>query len=677
MKRKYLIAGIAMLILSLAGFLALLFIPTQTKQATAMLNYGQTGAFSYFIYLKPSYLYGPDPQPVISALQYPLKGVATIDFTYNFTPFKAGAYSTSVDLNLNNPGIWQKTINLLPESQERDNFTLSFSLDPGLINNEFTTIEEQTGLTTLQRNFSINVIIARDGDIFTQTLPLTLSNNLLEISSDLQQNLPVGQGLFDYTIKRQVTNAGLSGSTTQYPAELVNSLDFTLNYQPAGVSQARISIEAILSNPGIWQKSIILTPLTSIQPNSALPFSLNLNDIQKQFDEIENQTKMASSIHQLTIQATILQGDHTYTQSLPVSIDNQVLEISNDLGLTQAYGSATFDYTLNLKPNTLFGVTVLHRAQSVAAPASGPDFDIGLKPGPLPTVVPETLLNPEQTAFIKLIDKMNVTFVYQFQSSQPVNNLKTDVDIIATIEAPNLWSKSFNLLRTTRSGSFDVNIPVDIAGYTALSQSIGAETGLPQESYNLTLSANLHTTGDTQYGRIDEVFSPVLKGAISNNVLRWNKNLSTSQPGAITASTTVPNFRAYLGLKAGTARQICLAWGLIFLALFGFSVLMYFRSSTVRLSPVEKMAQGLKKKYGVRLVEAANYTLSEDDNIIPLNSMDDLIKVSDELAKPVIYLAFQTERDGYVYFVLDGVTRYQYSLVDRLPERPTLSDPKE
>jgi hypothetical protein len=47
-------------------------------------------------------------------------------------------------------------------------------------------------------------------------------------------------------------------------------------------------------------------------------------------------------------------------------------------------------------------------------------------------------------------------------------------------------------------------------------------------------------------------------------------------------------------------------------------------------------------------------------NNIALKSIEDLIKIADELAKPVIFQEPEPGRDLYLYYVLDGTTRYQY-----------------
>src|ERR1017187_1161190 len=126
-----------MIVLSLAGLVIFNSIPVQVKQETAQVNYSQNATFSYLIYLKPSYLYGPVPQIPLPNPQYPTAAVGTINFTYSFSPVAKGPESTYVEAVLENPGLWQKKINLVPDTSTSGDFSLSFSLDPDQMNSLF------------------------------------------------------------------------------------------------------------------------------------------------------------------------------------------------------------------------------------------------------------------------------------------------------------------------------------------------------------------------------------------------------------------------------------------------------------------------------------------------------------------------------------------------------------
>jgi len=67
----------------------------------------------------------------------------------------------------------------------------------------------------------------------------------------------------------------------------------------------------------------------------------------------------------------------------------------------------------------------------------------------------------------------------------------------------------------------------------------------------------------------------------------------------------------------------------------------------------------IKKKYGERIAEA-KVEASAAREKITLSSMEDLIKIADELAKPIISQA--SSRVAHSYVVLDGIVCYEYIL---------------
>jgi hypothetical protein len=691
LKRIYLIAASTALVLALVGFLGLALIPARIEQESAVVDYNQMGGFSYLLYTKPSYLYGPEPQTPAADRQYPISGISTIDFQYTFQPVKSGPISGRAAARLENPGIWQKEVVLAPEITQTDNLTLAFALDPGQMNALFGAIESETGLNAATRDITINVYLSLGSERLVQSLPVTLGNNLVEIPVVADQVVGQGLGRFDYTVKRRtVPPAQLT--TAKYPAQLVDSLDFSYSYWPAKAGAAQVGIEAVLENPEIWQKQISLAPSTLMKAPVPLNFHLNLNEIRDQFNELDNQTGLKSDIRRVTILASIrpLKSDSSaepgpavetgpadngsFIQRLPLAIEGNVLEISRDLEWEQGGASGRFDYALNLKPNTLFSSTTLYPAALNPTPA-GPAalYDLAATPGVTSSALTETTLAADQTVFTKLVDRMDLTFNYRFQSSQPVENLNSDVSITALIEAPNVWSKSFVLSETRQSGNFDLKLAVDLASYINLLQAINTETGVFPDSYNLTIAANLHTTAESRFGAIDESFSPTLKGTITKNILQWDKKLASSQAGAIRALSTVPNARQYLGLTAAAARLGSLIWGIVLGLLGAAALALYLRAKPESSEPLQKETAAIKKKYGVRLVETLEQTNGGESKVIPLKSMEDLIKVADELAKPVL---FHSPGDGpgpAEYAVLDGTTRYQFTLRDdeESPESPS------
>ncbi len=142
--KSLMIAGGVLLVLSLIMTAVALSKPVHLNQKTALISYTQNGQFNYTVYLKPSDLYGPEPVTAAVVSEFPQKVVGEIAFSYTFQPAAANASGNArVEAVLENPGIWQKTLLLAPDTTVSGNFTLNFSLDMSQISQIFTAIEDR------------------------------------------------------------------------------------------------------------------------------------------------------------------------------------------------------------------------------------------------------------------------------------------------------------------------------------------------------------------------------------------------------------------------------------------------------------------------------------------------------------------------------------------------------
>jgi hypothetical protein len=89
---------------------------------------------------------------------------------------------------------------------------------------------------------------------------------------------------------------------------------------------------------------------------------------------------------------------------------------------------------------------------------------------------------------------------------------------------------------------------------------------------------------------------------------------------------------------------------------------LYIKLIRERFPILKEEAQRIKKKYGQRIVEATGQVPIEHDRVISLDTIEDLINVSDEVGKPIIHQAPDTSDDNHAYYVFDGEKWYQYLL---------------
>lgn len=51
-----------------------------------------------------------------------------------------------------------------------------------------------------------------------------------------------------------------------------------------------------------------------------------------------------------------------------------------------------------------------------------------------------------------------------------------------------------------------------------------------------------------------------------------------------------------------------------------------------------------------------------NERVIPLSSLDDLVRIADDLVKPVLD---QVDQGRHIYYIVDGAVRYQYVIQTR------------
>ena len=214
MKRWFAIIAGVLLVLSLWLAFAAFNQPVEVAEQKVLLSYQHQGSFTYLVSLKPSPLYGSN-----YSAGYPLVISQSLDFTFDYIAATPSSGTFSVDVTLENPGLWSKSLLLLDETPFNGNFSVESSLNLPEISQLFDRIEMELGLPVTTRSLSINIRVSGPGGQFTQSLPLTLSENVLEVSNNLVQRHPSGSGRFDYTVGL-MPNSVFSVPSLSPPAQL-------------------------------------------------------------------------------------------------------------------------------------------------------------------------------------------------------------------------------------------------------------------------------------------------------------------------------------------------------------------------------------------------------------------------------------------------------------------------
>ncbi|MEE8637231.1 MAG: DUF5305 family protein, partial [Dehalococcoidia bacterium] len=194
--------------------------------------------------------------------------------------------------------------------------------------------------------------------------------------------------------------------------------------------------------------------------------------------------------------------------------------------------------------------------------------------------------------------------------------------------------------------------PVDVGVFQTFTDNLRTELGLGAASYDLAIQATVHTTGDTESGPIDEVFTHSLQGQLGTTTFTLAGSLAEQQPGAIVENRMVPVANAW----------VFRALSLVGLVLVVFALLFVLRNSrqaqAVAISRMEDETLRAKRKHKGVIVDVSELPPA-GEAVIPIGSVDELVNIADALLKPVLHHA---RADKHTYCVIDGGVRYLYVL---------------
>ncbi|MCW4020932.1 MAG: DUF5305 domain-containing protein [Candidatus Bathyarchaeota archaeon] len=295
--------------------------------------------------------------------------------------------------------------------------------------------------------------------------------------------------------------------------------------------------------------------------------------------------------------------------------------------------TAVYDYTASLRSNLIYGKT--------------------------------TLGSGEGTLYLRITENLTVTFTYRFQSSIEANS--TIAYSTKAYLRSAKWAKQLNSTKTegTITGTEkQVEIPLknvaflSIATLESIANQIRQEMGVFATEYRVVITAEIQVLAETAEGTIDEAFNPTLEIIIKHGTADGDiivvEGLETTKTGMISQEQIAYNYSLiiersiYSVMTAGA-----LGW-------------LIWRLRGIRLTRTPKPQKYLNEiiePYKEIIAEAAQ-TPDEKSAVTSLGvkSIEDLVKIADSMFKPIIHV--QKGENGHLFYVIDGSTRYEYTITD-------------
>jgi len=476
------------------------------------------------------------------------------------------------------------------------------------------------------------------------------------------------RGQFDYTVylKPSVlygdfipTEEEEEGATMVFFRNIIREVQLAFSYNfDSSQSLANVTNEVVVSiiaeDPGSWRKEMTQLEETHAGTKFTVDVPLNLSHLDSIVDAIEEDIGITSSKRNFIIRAVVHTTAETalgktiedeFSYELTAILTAKRLELKGNLGGSKEgsregiryEGKGRFDYEVYLKPNKLYETDVLRsKAPPVAEPPASPKT-----------------LGPGLLYFPKIISNIKASFSYQFLCDRPISGQSQEVEVTAIIENPGKWSRSLVMVpKTNKVGSFTISFPIDIQYFETVIDAIEQETGVRESSYNIVIKADVHTVARTDLGTINESYTQTLGVKLGGNTLTFGKELSSSQSGTI-GGAAIPGASGESGSRAPWIIGLVIA--LLALGYFGWC------QTQLRLAPVsagEAEAARARKKYRQMMVDVEELPgVKPTETVIPLNSLDDLVRIADDLVKPVLH---QAEEGRHTYCIIDSGVRYLY-----------------
>jgi len=282
-----------------------------------------------------------------------------------------------------------------------------------------------------------------------------------------------------------------------------------------------------------------------------------------------------------------------------------------------------------------------------------------------PNIIYENRSLDEDGIYISpYVDTVQTSFNYLFEGERNAD-ITGDYEVIAVVEgymvqdkvAKTIWEKRYIIEPKTSFEVRDIgvalakDIPIQIAEYNNFVKKV-IEDSKVQSSSKLSLIMNIDLKVNTDKGLVEEKMSPSIIIPLNTNYFEITKNVPEEKKGAIEETRQVQ-----LPVNKNKVIIYSSILGLMAMILL---YLIFFTAGYVK-DEFTKQLDKIFKKHGSRLV-ALNNNIATSSVAQTVKSIDDLVRIADEIGKPILYKYSANPREITQFYVLDENTLYIFNL---------------
>ena len=273
--------------------------------------------------------------------------------------------------------------------------------------------------------------------------------------------------------------------------------------------------------------------------------------------------------------------------------------------------------------------------------------------------------------FTELVDHIEASFIYNFECDK-LNSFKGEYEINAYLQgyenirsedgkasaAYVLWQKEFPIKEKTsfhhknQQASLKDDVQINFWEYKSIADEIikSLKVNMPTK---LSVVMNVDIKADTGEGLIDDKLTQMIEIPLDLNQFTISKKEITSEPKTVEKTIRLempPN-----------GNKLTIYYSIIGVLVLSFILLLLFSTTAEDINPYVKEINNLFKKYGNRFVALLEDNSIQNLSIYKVNSVDDLVRLSDEIGKPIIYQYNKNPMDITEFYIIDNTIKYTFN----------------
>lgn len=289
------------------------------------------------------------------------------------------------------------------------------------------------------------------------------------------------------------------------------------------------------------------------------------------------------------------------------------------------------------------------------------NYEVFLKPNNL---YKHNKLGEGELYITEFVDYINANLNYEFIGEREAE-IKGDYNIIAKVKGltgegdkiTNIWEKDFPVTQYKRINTIgdkvliNENVKLNLREYNTFVKEIKEVTKINCETV-LILSMNINLSGTTDRGTFEDSISPNLIIPLDATMFEITRNNIIDEPGAI---------EEIIRVRLPVNRNLIIGYG-ITLSILVISILflIFFTEQKPNIDPLKKEINKIFNKHGDRLVSLSSDVLIKDS--INVKSIEDLVKISDEIGKPILYRYNEDYKEINKFYILSDNEVFVFDL---------------